>query len=138
MSETSAASDDDADGESPLGIYIRENRHPVVLGFQGGLIAICTLTVFRLLVSRFLPPTANFWAEYVTGGEMSDYPEEAMALHLLYGALGGSVFAVLFDQLDELSPVPTELDGVLIGFLASLPFSLFGTTIMLDRVLGLE
>lgn len=61
-----------------------------------------------------------------------------MVLHLLYGALGGSVFAMLFSWLDERSPVPTELDGVLIGFLASIPFSLFGTNIVLDRILGLD
>lgn len=140
MAESSATANDHTDGNggSVLGINLRQNRHPITLGFQGGLIATCTLTVFRLPVSRSLPPTANFWAEYIVHGELSEYPEEALALHLLYGAIGGSVFAVLFSILDELSPVPTELDGVLIGVLSSIPFSLFGTNVVLDRILGME
>jgi hypothetical protein len=119
-------------------LHLRKNRHPLMLGFLGGLIATCTLTVFRLPVSRSLPPTANFWAEYVAGGDLSEYPEEAMLLHLLYGALGGSIFAVLFSKFDELSPVPTELDGVFFGFLTSVPFSLFGTNVVLSRILGMD
>lgn len=138
MAESSATTTDQTNSGSVLGINLRQNRHPITLGFQGGLIATCTLTVFRLPVSRSLPPTANFWAEYVVCGELSEYPEEAMVLHLLYGAVGGSVFAVLFGKFDELSPIPTELDGVLTGILSSIPFSLFGTNVVLDRMLGME
>lgn len=125
-------------GGLPVGINLRNDRHPAVLGFQGGLIATCTLTVFRLPISRSLPPTANFWTEYVAGGDLGDNPEEAMLLHLLYGAIGGSIFAVLFDRFDELSPVSTELDGVFFGLLTSIPFSLFGTRIALKRLLGMD
>ncbi|WP_435076439.1 hypothetical protein [Halococcus sp. AFM35] len=138
MSDGSAASNDESTGSLSRGIDLRNNRRPAVLGFLGGLIATCTLTVFRLPVSRSLPPTANFWAEYVAGGDLSEYSEEAMLLHLLYGALGGSLFAVLFSKFDELSPVPTELNGVLFGALTSIPFSLFGTNVVLSRILGME
>lgn len=140
MSDTSSATDgdhDESDG-SVLGIELRQNRHPIVLGFQGGLIATCTLTVFRLPISRSLPPTANLWAEYVAGGDLAEHRMESMVLHLLYGALGGSVFAVLFGWLDERSPIPTELDGLLIGGLLSIPFSVFGTRVVLGRILGMD
>lgn len=128
---------DDSDSESGDGSGGRR-RHPAVLGFQGGLFATCVLTVFRMPISRSLPPTANLWAKYVTGGDLSDHRMVAMLLHLLYGALGGSVFAMSFDAVDTHSPVGTEMDGLLFGVLASIPFSLFGTRVVLSRVLGMD
>lgn len=127
--------EDAGDDESGEG---KRQRHPAVLGFQGGLFATCVLTLFRMPISRSLPPTANLWAEYVTGGDLSDHRVMAMLLHLLYGALGGSVFAILFDAVDTRSPVGTEMDGLLFGMLTSIPFSLFGTRVMLSRILGMD
>ncbi len=109
-----------------------------ILGFIGGLIATCALTVFRMPVSRSLPPTANFWAEYVAGGDLSEHRVEAMVIHLLYGAIGGSVFALLFRAIDARMPTGTELNGLVIGVLTSIPFSVFGTRVVLNRVLGMD
>lgn len=113
MSAISKLSKEESDGVSLLNL--RENQHPLTLGFQGGIIATCTLTVFRLSISRLLPPTANFWTQYITSRDTSDNPEEAMLPPSTLRGNRGSIFAVLFEEFDEFSPVSTELDGILFG-----------------------
>ena len=109
-----------------------------ILGFTGGLVATGVMTAFRMPISRSLPPTANFWAQYVAGGELQDHRIEAMILHFFYGAAAGSVFAVVFTAVDPRTPLEPETEGLLAGFLYSIPFTWTGEAVMLRRMLGMD
>ena len=110
----------------------------LVLGFNGGLIATCVMTTFRMLISHSLPPTANFWAQYVAGGELEEHRIEAIVLHFLYGAAAGSVFAVMFAAIDPRTRLEPETEGLLTGFLYSIPFTWVGEAVMMHRILGMD
>lgn len=114
------------------------NSRVLILGFGGGLVATCVMTVFRMPISRSLPPTANFWAQYVAGGELEEHRVEAMVLHFVYGAVAGSVFAAIFTAIDPRTPLAPETEGLLAGFLYSIPFTWAGEIIMLRRMLGMN
>ncbi len=93
------------------------------------------MTAYRLPIARSLPPTAKFWATYVGGGEPSDYPVVALFLHLLYGVGGGCVFAALARASER---PPTEGRGVAAGALFGAILSVFGTRVVLGRLLGMS
>ena len=109
-----------------------------ILGFRGGLIATGVMTAFRMPISWSLPPTANFWAQYVAGGELQEHRIEAMILHFLYGAAAGSVFAGVFAAIDPRTPLEPETEGLLAGFLYSIPFTWTGEAVMLHRMLEMD
>lgn len=121
-------------------ITLSELFNPRVLmqGFGGGLVATCVMTVFRMPISRSLPPTANFWAQYVAGGELEEHRAEAMVLHFFYGAVAGSVFASIFTAIDPRTFLEPETEGLVAGFLYSIPFTWAGEMIMLRRMLGMN
>ena len=124
----------------------KENTAPVdrsvaraaLRGAKGGLIATVVMTIYRLPIFRSLPPTAEFWAQYVGGGEPEDYPAQALALHLLYGAGGGAAFGPLFARLARQFPERRGRIGVVAGALYGVALSAFGSRIILDRLLGLD
>ena len=105
-------------------------------GVQGGVIATLTMTVFRMPTMRALPPTANFWATYVTGGEPEDHPVAGLGLHLLYGAFAGGAFGVLFASMDAEREMEPEPRGLLWGTVYGLVLSTFGTHVALKQLLG--
>lgn len=109
-----------------------------IVGFTGGLVATGVMTAFRMPISRSLPPTANFWAQYVAGGELEEHRIEAMILHFFYGAAAGSVFSVIFAAVDPRTPLDSETEGLLAGFLYSVPFTWVGEAVMLHRMLGMD
>ena len=110
----------------------------LILGFTGGLVATCVMTTFRMLISHSLPPTAHFWAQYVAGGEIQEHRTEAMVLHFFYGAAAGSVFAVMFAAIDSRTPLEPETEGLLAGFLYSIPFTWVGEAVMMHRILEMD
>lgn len=65
-------------------------------GATGGFVATVVMTVFRSPVFRALPPTAEFWAQYVGGGPAEEYTIAGLALHLFYGTAAGTVLGVVY------------------------------------------
>ncbi|USZ69298.1 hypothetical protein NGM10_06060 [Halorussus salilacus] len=124
-------------------------RRPVVEGLKGGLVATLVMTSYRLPIARSLPPTAEFWSRYVAGGDPADHPVTALALHLLYGTVGGGVFGALGSSSARRASRPdaptsgqrtarSELVGLLEGVGYALALSAFGERVVLGRVLGMD
>lgn len=70
-------------------------------GVEGGLLGTVVMTVFRLPVTRSLPPSADFWAQFVRGGRAMEYPVAGLLLHLLYGASAGALFAAVLPSRES-------------------------------------
>ncbi|KTG11051.1 hypothetical protein AUR64_06470 [Haloprofundus marisrubri] len=90
------------------------------------------MTLFRLPVSRSLPPTGAFWERYAGGDPDALTP--AFLLHVLYGVGGGVAFAVVGRALRGRELTTTLAAGVLYG----LVLSVFGVRVVLGRLLGME
>jgi predicted MFS family arabinose efflux permease len=73
-------------------------------GAEGGALATAVMTVYRLPVTRSLPPTAEFWATFVSGGDPADSPVAALVLHVVYGVAAGAIFAVVLRTLLDTDP----------------------------------
>lgn len=114
------------------------NPRSLGLGFIAGLIATGAMTVFRMPITYSLPPTAEFWAHFVSGGELAEHRTESLLLHFLYGAIAGSVFASIFSVIDTRSPLGTEAKGLLGGLLYSIPFTIIGEYVMLNWMLDMD
>ncbi|WP_254766124.1 DUF6789 family protein [Salinilacihabitans rarus] len=104
-------------------------------GLQAGLVATLVMTAFRLPIMRSLPPSANFWARYVSGGDPADHPIPGIALHLLYGTVNGAVFGALFALQDAERSIEPEQRGLVWGSVFGLALSAFGSQVMLKEVL---
>lgn len=109
----------------------------VSLGLAGGGFATLLMTLFRMPISDSLPPTANLLARYV-GGDPEDYPWSSMILHFGYGAGGGGLFGLLFSECGDPTRDDIELRAIALGLGYSLAFSLFGSRIILGRVVGMD
>lgn len=109
-----------------------------ILGMKGGLIATLVMTAYRLPISQSLPPTANFWARYVGGGDSDQYTVQGIVLHLLYGAVAGGVFGVIVPESGTDPTVERELRDVAWGLGYAIALSAFGSRVMLGRVLGMD
>lgn len=107
-------------------------------GLQAGFVATLVMTAFRLPIMRSLPPSANFWAQYVTGGEPSEHPIAGLVLHLAYGVQAGVVFGVLFALQDAERSIEPEQRGLLWGSVYGLALSAFGSQIVLEKLLGIR
>lgn len=110
----------------------------VARGCVGGLIATVVMTLYRMPIFRALPPTAEFWAQYVGGGEAEEYPLVGFVLHLLYGAAAGAAFGPAFAALDSRTSVGRDELGVGAGLTYGLVLSAFGSRVLLRRLLGRE
>lgn len=108
------------------------------LGLLGGLVATVAMTVFRMPITDSPPPTANFWAKFVGGGEPEEHTLVGLVLHLGYGAGGGVIFA----SLAPVSPIGSELSnevrGVASGLVYGLLLSVFGERVILEALLGMD
>lgn len=109
----------------------------VGLGLSGGAFATFLLTVFRMPISDSLPPTANFLARYV-GGDPGEYPWTSFVLHFVYGIGAGGLFGLLIRQRDDSTRAELELRDIALGLVFSLVLSLFGSRIVLNRVVGMD
>lgn len=115
-----------------------ERRHGLLVGLIAGTIATAVMTVFRFPISRSPPPTAWFWAEFVGGGEPEEYVGRGLVLHLLYGTVGGGVFGALVGPHVFGEEVRRERRATLFGAVYGVLLSLFGVSVVLERVLGME
>lgn len=96
------------------------------------------MTVYRMPVFRALPPTAEFWARYVGGGDAKQYFIPGIFLHFLYGTLAGGIFGVLVSFLDVESDVSRERVYLVAGLGYGLLLSAIGSRLIFVRVLGRE
>lgn len=124
-----------ADAAGDIGSWRR--LRAVVLGFIGGTFATLVMTVFRMPISNSLPPTANFLAKFL-GGEPDDYRLSALILHIGYGAAGGGVYGFLFANGDARTRAGIELRDITRALGYSFGLSLFGSRIILSKVLGMD
>ncbi|NEU57876.1 hypothetical protein [Halorussus sp. MSC15.2] len=149
----------DADSTSATGLAPRLAAR-IAEGTRAGFVATLVMTAYRLPVSRSLPPTARFWSTFVSGDDPDDHPIIALALHLLYGTVGGAIFGALtpFDAgspaSSPRSPTGDESDrstdddhrqtasreviGLLWGTVYALALSVFGERVVLGRVLDMD
>lgn len=107
-------------------------------GIQAGFVATCIMTAFRLPILRSLPPSANFWSQYVTGGDPDDHPIAGLALHLLYGTSAGAVFGGLFALQSAERSIEPEQRGLVWGSVYGMGLSAFGSQIMLEELLEIR
>ncbi|QLD89227.1 hypothetical protein HWV07_09365 [Natronomonas salina] len=112
--------------------------HWIGRGVQGGLVATFVMTAFRLPLMRSLPPSANFWAKFVRGGDPEDYPVAGLLLHLVYGVTSGAVFGGLFGFLDSERPIEAEQRGIMWGAVYGMGLSAFGSRVMLEEILDIR
>lgn len=115
----------------------RQRLRTVVLGVLAGTYATVVMTVFRMPVSNSRPPTANFLAKFL-GGEPDDYRVSAFALHFVYGATGGGVYGLLFESGDARTRAGIELRDITRALCYSFGLSLFGSRVILAKVLGMD
>jgi hypothetical protein len=109
-----------------------------VRGIQAGFVATLIMTAFRLPILRSLPPSANFWAKYVTGGDPEDHPVAGLILHLVYGIQGGVIFGALFALFDADRSIEPEQRGLVWGSVFGMGLSAFGSQIMLKELLDIR
>ncbi|ARS89664.1 DUF6789 family protein [Natrarchaeobaculum aegyptiacum] len=107
-------------------------------GLQAGFVATIVMTAFRLPIMRSLPPSANFWSQYVAGGDPGDHPLAGLFLHLVYGTQAGAVFGALFALQDAERSIEPEQRGLVWGAVYGMGLSAFGSQIMLKEVLDVR
>ena len=120
-------------------------------GLEGGLLATLVMTVYRLPVSRSLPPTAEFWTNFVSDGDPQDATVPALLLHAVYGGAAGAVFAALLGhrrsvtdtnpEVDDPPGPPTysgEVSTTVAGLLYGIVLSVLGERIVLGRFLDID
>ncbi|PSP61069.1 hypothetical protein BRC76_06900, partial [Halobacteriales archaeon QH_8_67_36] len=88
------------------------------------------MTVYRIPVFRALPPTAEFWARYVSGGDVKQHFGPGLLLHVLYGVVGGFVYGLLASFLDVRDPDVRERLSILGGLGYGLALSVFGSRVV--------
>ena len=109
-----------------------------VRGLQAGFVATLIMTAFRLPIVRSLPPSANFYAQYVGDGDPEDHPIAGVILHLLYGTSAGAVFGGLFALQDAERSIEAEQRGILWGGVFGMVLSAMGSQILLREVLDIR
>ena len=107
-------------------------------GCLGGFVATVVMTVYRVPVFRALPPTAEFWARYVGGGDAEEYFLPGLLLHVAYGTVAGGVYGALSSVYDGAAPARRERVSLLGGLVYGLVLSVVGSRIVFVRVLGRE
>jgi hypothetical protein len=107
-------------------------------GVTGGIVATAVMTVYRLPVFHGLPPTSEFWAQYVGSEDADAYPLQGLVLHFAYGAGAGAVFGAVFALVEDRLPLSREVSGVLGGVAYSLLLSVFGSRLVFERLLDQE
>lgn len=116
-------------------------RSPVqaaIRGVIGGLIATALMTLYRFPLFRGLPPTAEFWAMFVRGGQPEQYPVAGLLLHFLYGATAGGVFGLGFSRLTFRTQRDRRLAAIFLSLVYGIVLSVFGSRVLLKRLLDEE
>ncbi len=110
----------------------------VLRGIQGGFVATLIMTAFRLPLLRSLPPSANFWSQYVAGGDPEEHTIPGLALHLLYGIGSGALFGVLFSLYDAGRSIEPEQRGLVWGSVYGMVLSAVGVQVVLNGLLDIR
>ncbi|AEH36192.1 hypothetical protein [Halopiger xanaduensis] len=111
----------------------------VVRGVQAGVVATLIMTAFRLPIMRSLPPSANFWSQYVARDDDPDeHPVAGLALHLAYGIQGGAMFGALFELQDAEQAIEPEQRGLIWGPIYGMVLSALGSQLVLKELLGIQ
>ncbi|PCR91646.1 DUF6789 family protein [Natrinema ejinorense] len=110
----------------------------VARGIQGGFVATLIMTAFRLPLLRSLPPSANFWSQYVTGDDPDGHPIAGLALHLFYGVSSGALFGGLFSLYTAGRSIEPEQRGLVWGSVYGMVLSAFGIQVMLQELLDIR
>ncbi|ADD05626.1 uncharacterized protein Nmag_2056 [Natrialba magadii ATCC 43099] len=111
-----------------------------VRGLQAGFVATLIMTAFRLPILRSLPPSANFWTQYVArdDSDPGDHPIAGLVLHLLYGVQAGAIFGGLFALQDAERSIEPEQRGIVWGSVFGMALSAFGSQFMLKELLDVR
>lgn len=132
-------------GQDPLtsGVSLRVPSFDRVLrtGIRGclaGVVATVVMTVYRIPVFSALPPTSEFWARYVGGGDAEQYPLAGLVLHVSYGAAAGAMYGVLVSFVEMEGRVARERTNLLAGLAYGLVLSAIGSRFVFVRILGRE
>lgn len=98
------------------------------------------MTVYRLPIARSLPPTGAFWAQYGPGDREDPGTVVPLLLHLAYGVGAGAAFAALFARLlpETAADARREAASLALAVPYGLVLSLFGSRVLLRRVLGID
>src|SRR6056297_1859243 len=110
----------------------------VVRGIQGGFVATLIMTAFRLPLLRSLPPSANFWSQYVSRDTPGNHPRISLVLHILYGVGSGAIFGVLFARYDAGRSIEPEQRGLVWGSIYGLALSSVGVQVVLQDLLDIR
>ncbi|MDQ2050814.1 hypothetical protein RBH26_09990 [Natronolimnohabitans sp. A-GB9] len=112
--------------------------YAAVRGLQAGFVATIIMTAFRLPILRSLPPSANFYSQYVSGGDPEDHPIAGLVLHFVYGIQAGAIFGALFALQDAERSIEPEQRGLVWGSVYGMALSAFGSQIMLKELLDIR
>ncbi len=112
--------------------------YAAVRGLQAGFVATIIMTAFRLPILRSLPPSANFYSQYVTGDDPEDHPVAGLLLHFVYGIQAGAIFGGLFALQDAERSIEPEQRGIVWGSIFGMALSAFGSQIMLKELLDIR
>ncbi|MXV62927.1 hypothetical protein GS429_12785 [Natronorubrum sp. JWXQ-INN-674] len=112
--------------------------YAAIRGLQAGFVATIIMTAFRLPILRSLPPSANFWSQYVTGDDPEEHPVAGLVLHFAYGVQAGAIFGALFALQDAERSIEPEQRGLVWGSIYGMALSAFGSQIMLKELLGIK
>ena len=134
------ATSDDKEGPESVPEQSRGEHafYAAVRGLQAGFVATIIMTAFRLPILRSLPPSANFWAQYVTGGDPEEHPIAGLVLHFAYGIQAGALFGGLFALQDAERSIEAEQRGLVWGSVYGMALSAFGSQVMLKELLDIR
>lgn len=96
--------------EGPIRNALKSRWRGMLLGLTGGFVGTVSMSSFREPAARAYPPTAEFWAKYVSDDEPEDHPLPAFVLHLLYGTVAGGAFGALVGTADDRSGPDADAD----------------------------
>jgi hypothetical protein len=108
------------------------------VGAVAGTVATVVMTVFRMSISRSLPPTDEFWTQLGSGVVDTDSVPDvlpALGLHVVYGAGGGAVFGAAVGPLLTGREVNRERLSTLLGTGYGLALSVFGRWVLVEWLL---
>lgn len=113
------------------------SRPAMFSGLIAGTIATVVMTAFRVPISRSPPPPARL-AAIIAGGEPTDHLLAGLLGHLAYGTVAGGVFGVLAGARLRGTDRTAERRGAILGSLYGLALSVFGSAVLLKRVLRVD
>lgn len=108
----------------------------IIAGLAGGIVATIVMTMVMMVMGDGgPPPTARLVAKFA-GGDPEEYAMPGMALHVIYGIVAGTVFAVGVPLLGlSLGSIATAV-GLGIGY--GIVLMIGGMMFWMRMVIGME